>query len=49
VYVLPWERKGFGGENLRERDHLVDPGIDRRIILRRILKKWDVGIRNELS
>jgi hypothetical protein len=27
--------------NLRERDHLEDPGIDGRIILRCILKKWD--------
>jgi hypothetical protein len=23
----------FGGENLREKDHLGDPGIDGRIIL----------------
>jgi hypothetical protein len=27
--------------NLRERDHLKDPGIDRRIILRWIFRKWD--------
>ena len=26
-----------------ERDHLEDPGIDRRIILRCIFRKWDVG------
>jgi len=26
--------QGFGGENLRERDHLGDPGVDGRIILR---------------
>jgi hypothetical protein len=26
---------------LRERDHLEDPGKDRRIILRRIFRKWD--------
>jgi hypothetical protein len=25
--------QGFGGENLRERVHLEDPGIDGRIIL----------------
>jgi len=34
--------QGFGGGNLRERDHLQDPGVDGRIILRRIFKKWDV-------
>jgi hypothetical protein len=36
--------QGFGGGNLRERDHLGDPGVDGRIILRRIFMKWDVGI-----
>jgi hypothetical protein len=30
--------------NLRERDHLGDPGVDGRIILRWILRKWDVGV-----
>jgi hypothetical protein len=29
---------------LRERDHLGDPGVDGRIILRWIFRKWDVGI-----
>jgi len=33
---------GFGGD-LRERDHLEDTGVDERIILRRIFRKWDVG------
>jgi hypothetical protein len=28
---------------LGERDHLVDPGLDGRIILRWIFRKWDVG------
>jgi len=28
---------------LRERDHLEDTGVDGRIILRRIFRKWDVG------
>ena len=35
--------RGFGGGNLRERDYLVDPGLDWRIILRCIFRKWDVG------
>jgi hypothetical protein len=29
--------------NLRERGHLGDPGVDGRIILRWIFRKWDVG------
>ena len=32
---------GFLWENLRERDHLEDPGIDGRIILRWIFRQWD--------
>jgi hypothetical protein len=34
---------GFWWGNLRERDHLEDPGIDGRIILRWIFRKWDWG------
>ena len=30
------------GGNLREREHLGDPGVDGRIILRWICRKWDV-------
>jgi len=30
--------------NLRERDHLGDPGVDGRIILTWIFRKWDVGV-----
>ena len=36
--------QGFGGENLRERDHLEDSGVDGRIILRWIFRRWDVGV-----
>jgi len=35
---------GLWWGNLRERDHLEDPGIDGRIILRWILRNWDVGV-----
>ena len=30
--------------NLRERDHLKDPGVDGRIILRWKFRKWDGGM-----
>jgi hypothetical protein len=33
----------FWWGNLMEGDHLVDPGIDGRIILRCIFKKWNWG------
>jgi len=35
----------FWWENLKERGHLGDPGVDGRIILRWIFRKWDVGVR----
>jgi len=34
----------FWWGNQRERDHLGDPDIDRRIILSWIFRKWDVGL-----
>ena len=34
---------GVRWENLRERAHLEDPGVNGRIILRWIFKRWDVG------
>jgi len=35
--------QGFGGENLREIDHLENTDIDGRIILCWIFRKWNVG------
>jgi hypothetical protein len=35
---------GFWWGNLRERDHLEDPGMNGRIILRCIFRQWDVGV-----
>jgi hypothetical protein len=31
----------FWWENLTERYHLEDPGVDGRLILRWIIRKWD--------
>jgi hypothetical protein len=34
---------GFWWGNMRERDNLEDPGLDGRIILRWIFRKWYMG------
>jgi hypothetical protein len=34
---------GFWWENLKERAQWGDPGIDEKMILRRVFRKWDVG------
>jgi len=35
---------GFWWGNLRESAHSEDPGVDGRIILRWIFRKWNVGV-----
>jgi hypothetical protein len=35
--------RGFWWGNLRERCHLEDPDVERRIILKWIFGKWDAG------
>jgi len=36
--------RGFWWGSRRERDHLGDPGVDERIILRWMFRKWDVRV-----
>jgi hypothetical protein len=41
--------KGYWWGNLKEKAHWGDLGVDGRIILRWIFKKWNVGIWTELD
>jgi hypothetical protein len=34
----------FWWGNLREKDHLGDPGVDEKIILMWIFRKWEVRV-----
>jgi hypothetical protein len=47
-----WERGeacvGFWWGNLRERDHWGYPGLDGRMVLRWIFRRWDVGVSTGL-
>jgi hypothetical protein len=40
---------GFWWCNLKVRDHLGDPGVEGRIILGWIFRKWDVGVWIDLA
>ena len=40
--------RGLWWGNLRERDHVGDLGVDGRIILRWIFRKWNVGVWTRL-
>jgi hypothetical protein len=40
---------GFWWGNLRERDHWGYPGVDGKMILRRIFRKWDMEVWTGLS
>jgi len=41
--------QGSGGETLWERDHLGEPDVEGRIVLRWILRKWDVEVSTGTS
>jgi hypothetical protein len=39
----------FWWKNVREGDHWGDPGVEGRILLRWMFRKWDVGVWTGLS
>jgi len=46
-----WEKRdytGFWWRNLREKDHLKDPGVDGRTMVKWIFRKWDVRVWTRL-
>jgi len=46
MYHVRWRGEAYTGflwGNLRGRDHSEDPGVDGRIILRWIFRKWGCG------
>jgi hypothetical protein len=47
VWVRGEVYTGFWWGNLREREHVGDPGIDGRIILRWVFRKLGVGVQTE--
>jgi hypothetical protein len=52
MYHVWWKGEvctGFWWGSLRERDRWGDRGLDGRIMLGWIFKKWDVGVRTGLG
>jgi len=41
-------RIGFWWGNVKERDHLENPGVDESRVLKWIFRKWEFGARTRL-